>query len=198
MLFTTVLIVLSIAPLSSLWADDYQHTERRKINFFANLSIANATISTTESSQTLTSSTKVSLIGAELGGDYFFSRQWAVSGQLLFPLMANISAEVRGYKIGTRYYHWNEGHELEANLFGSSLKSVSGMAPYFYLAYTNREFQFSSVNLVFQGFEFGGGLDFRYNQDYFFRVGGGLQMLKNTTLRNLNGLVIDFAIGKSF
>jgi hypothetical protein len=193
-----LILILSLWLSFSAQAETGHQKERRRFNLFAELNYNTNSIKTKATNSTLDASTTSTIISSKLGGDFFFTRDIALTASLLFPLSTSIDAEITGFDFGGRYFPFSNGYQIEAELLDSSIESAPGGAIFFYGGFSNRTYQFSNTSLTFQGVELGTGYDLHFNQNYFFRGQLNLQQLKNTSSRTMTGLAAGFSLGFSF
>ena len=172
--------------------------ERRRFNLVAGISHNSSSIQTKETSTTSSAKASSTFEAFEIGGDYFLSDRFALTGQMLLSFISSADAGVKGYDLGLRYYFLKNGHESEATILGSVIESVPGWTPFLHAAFAGRDYQFSTTSISFQGLEAGGGVDFHYKQHSFIRGSFDYLSLQNTTTRNFTGFSAGIALGFSF
>jgi hypothetical protein len=175
-----------------------ESADRKRINVFIDLSQNSTTITTKSSVATVAASSATSYLTAEVGLDYFFHSNYALTLQLLFPLMTSVDAQIAGHDIGFKYFFKKPGHQSEVKLKKSELESTPGWTSFIYGGYSSREFQFNNYSVLFQGLELGGGIDFHFKQHYFLRGTLTYQLLNNSSIRSLDGYTAALGMGYSF
>lgn len=192
-------ILINLLPKHAYASIDKSvNQQRRKINFGIEGNYNSSSVTTTTSDTTLSGSSAVSTIAAEVGADYFISERFTISGQFFFALMTDIQTEMTGYSIGSRYYYLNPGYKYEASIMGNLVTSSPKWAPYIFLGFANRGFQFSNVNITFQGYEIEPGLDWHISDEYLLRAALFYQSLSNTTRRSYTTTGLGFGISYAY
>jgi hypothetical protein len=174
------------------FAEAKDNLDRMKFNLYGGLNYESGSIA--DSSPSTRFSGSVATIALKLGSDYFIDPKLALTGSTQLNLMTSIDAEILGLDAGLRYYPWSPGSKSETYVEGSKLETSPGMVYFLHFGYVGKSYQFGSTNLLFQGAELGGGVDYHTSQKQFLRISTDYQRLQNTTSRLLTG----FSIGMSY
>lgn len=187
-----LLSILSSIPLQGDALEFLGHsdkTQNRKMNFFSNLTINN---------YELNDGSNISLTAPEVGGDYFISHQFSLTGSYFFSTSASFDYEVNGLDFGSKYYFLNPGYQFEASILNSMIATTTEFSPYIYIGYSSRRFQFSKYSISFQGARAGAGIDWHLTGDFFLRGSASVQKLSNSTQGDMSNTSFEFGIGYSF
>lgn len=198
-ILTSSILLLNIFSLSaSASVDKSFNLQRKKLNFFAEFNYNSTSIETVTSTQTLESTSSITTAATEIGVDYFINPNFCVGAQGFFALMTSIESEVSGLSTGAKWYYINPGYKHEASIMGNIINSSPNWSPYVYAGYASRDFQFTNVNISFQGYELELGLDWHYNAENLIRAGLFYQSLSNTSKRSYKTIGLTVGYGFSF
>jgi opacity protein-like surface antigen len=197
-LSTVTLLLLSTSVFAITSVDRNINLQRKKVNLIAGYTYHATSVATQETSNTIDASGSLTVMGANLGGDYFIYDNLTLGGTLFFAIITDIDSDVTGLDIGLRWYFLKPGYKHEASILGAIIETSPAWSPYLYVGYVNRSYQFSDSNLTFQGFGIEAGTDYHLGQDFYIRAGFQIKNTKNNVRRTASTTGLNLGIGYSF
>lgn len=188
--------------LSSLCYGDSNNflkmSERNQFQLSTSMQTQSSSISTNDSETSVKQDAKFSLLAQSVTGDYFINEKFSLSFSYLVALVLDIDAEVQGFDFGVHYYPLSGGASKDIKVMGSYIKASPGLTPFVYLGASTRDYQFSTVNLRFQGLTIKGGADWHLYEEYFVRGSLFGQYQLNNNVRVLSTYGISIGLGHRF
>ncbi|MCT4640884.1 MAG: hypothetical protein N4A33_01215 [Bacteriovoracaceae bacterium] len=168
--------------------------ERNKLLLSSSFGYEFNSLETDDSNTSEVKSSTFGILGSYLTADYFFTSKISFNFKYYFALVLDIDAEVQGFSVGGKYY-FSDGASKEVEFAGSSLNAGPQLAYYIGVDLVTRDYQFATVNLRFQGFDFNAGADWHFGSRYFLRAEGSFKILSNNNIRTLTNFGARAVIG---
>ena len=155
-------------------------------------------ISTEASGASLESESEFSIISQTISGEYFLSNSFSLEGTYFFALSLGVDAEVQGIDFNLQYFPWGNGVSKQMKFMGSTIETSPEWSPFISAGASTRDYQFSTVNLKFQGLQFKVGTYWHLEKKYFLKAGAFSQYHLNNNVRTLRTSGLELGLGHKF
>ncbi len=172
--------------------------ERNLFHISTSLQAHTSTISSQESSSSQEVENDFSIISQIVTGEYFINDMFSFVGSYYFALVLDIDAEIQGLDLGIQYYPFENGTSKQIDFLGSQIHTSPLWSPYLYLGASTRDYQFSTVNLKFQGIEVQVGTYYHFKDNYFLKSNIFIQQHSNNNVRDLSTVGGSIGLGMKF
>lgn len=172
--------------------------ERKLFHISTSLQAHTSTISSDESSSSESVENDFTIIGQVVTGEYFINDSFSFVGSYYFALILDIDAEIQGFDLGFQYFPLANGSSKQIDFLGSRISTSPEWAPFIYMGASTRDYQFSTVNLKFQGVEARVGTYWHFKDDYFLKGQGFFQQHSNNNVRDLSTVGASLGFGIKF